>query len=433
MKETITIKNFGGLKNVTIPLNSINIFIGKQASGKSVTAKLIYFFRKVFEDIFNGLVEDKKRKEINEDITNRFKTYFPVESWSKNEFFIRYETGDEHRFAALAPINRFILGNISIKRSANNEIEINCFELINKISAVKKIIMENLQDEEVKKFIEISKDSPKNFAKKTFAKLVYEMAAITKPFGFQIFVPAGRSFFSNIQSSIFSILATGKSIDPFILEFGSIYERFKNSKDDNNLSKSRKYIQNSLSEVLDANFFSDKTGDYLIHKDKRKINLLFCSSGQQETLPLALILMKFVGKMSLLETANTTLYIEEPEAHLFPSAQKKMVEVIATAHNLSKENSQLVITTHSPYILMSFNNLLQAGQLQERGASKRKLFKIVPEFEILKPGELNAYAFQDGGVISLIDEETGLISADLLDQVSEEIAVQFDELLDIKS
>ncbi len=83
MKETITIKNFGGLKNVTIPLNSINIFIGKQASGKSVTAKLIYFFRKVFEDIFNGLVEDKKRKEINEDITNRFKTYFPVESWSK--------------------------------------------------------------------------------------------------------------------------------------------------------------------------------------------------------------------------------------------------------------------------------------------------------------------------------------------------------------
>ena len=91
----------------------------------------------------------------------------------------------------------------------------------------------------------------------------------------------------------------------------------------------------------------------------------------------------------------------------------------------------MVITTHSPYILTSFNNLLQAGQLLESGVNKKKLFKIVPEFEVLKPGELNAYAFEDGDVTSLIDEETGLISADLLDQVSEEIAVQFDELLDL--
>lgn len=92
---------------------------------------------------------------------------------------------------------------------------------------------------------------------------------------------------------------------------------------------------------------------------------------------------------------------------------------------------QFVITTHSPYILTAFNNLLQAGYLLEQGADKKKLFKIVPEFEVLKCGELNAYAFQDGGVVSLIDEETGLISADLLDQVSEEIAVQFDELLEL--
>ena len=50
---------------------------------------------------------------------------------------------------------------------------------------------------------------------------------------------------------------------------------------------------------------------------------------------------------------------------------------------------------------------------------------------MLKPGELNAYAFADGDVKSLIDEETGLISADMLDEVSEEIAVEFDKLLDL--
>jgi hypothetical protein len=105
--------------------------------------------------------------------------------------------------------------------------------------------------------------------------------------------------------------------------------------------------------------------------------------------------------------------------------------MIATAYNLSNGMSQMFITTHSPYILTSFNNLLQAGELLEKGVSKGKLFKIVPEFEVLKPRELNAYAFADGDVKSLIDEETGLISADLLDQVSEEIAIEFDELLSL--
>jgi hypothetical protein len=63
--------------------------------------------------------------------------------------------------------------------------------------------------------------------------------------------------------------------------------------------------------------------------------------------------------------------------------------------------------------------------------NKRKLSQIVPQTEMLKPNKLNAYAFQDGSVISLIDEETGLISADLLDEVSEEIAIEFDELLNL--
>ncbi len=430
MKETITIKNFGGLKDVTIPLNSINIFIGKQASGKSVTAKLIYFFRKVFEDIFDGLAEDKNHKEIDKEILEHFKIYFPVESWSKGNFFIKYETGDEYKVFKNEKKNLSNVGHISIERKTKDDIKVNYPKLINHISLSQKSISEYFQTEEGKKLVLTVKQQPK-----VLAKVLYQtgLNSMAKPFGLQIFVPAGRSFFSNIQSNVFSLIKGGNSIDPFLIEFGVTYENFKKFENNSEVEKSSKYIENFLLQVLDAKFLTDKTGDYLIHTDGRKINLLFCSSGQQEVLPLALILKNFVANLNSIETATNTLYIEEPEAHLFPSAQKKVVEMIATAHNLSKGKSQLVITTHSPYILTSFNNLLQAGQLLEKGVNERKLFKTVPEFEILKPGELNAYAFQDGGVMSLIDEETGLISADLLDQVSEEIAVQFDELLDIKS
>lgn len=430
MKETITIENFGGIKKAVIPLNSINIFIGKQASGKSVTAKLIYFFRKVFEDIFDGLIEDKKQKDIDKEISLRFKKYFSVDSWSKGRFSIQYDPG-EYLINRDEGQGHVRLENILIERKGKDDISINYSALFDLLSNILDYLKSQLDVDSSKNILQTF-----NNRQKDFFKFYYHGFGLTLiPFGLQTFVPAGRSFFSNIQSSIFSILATGNSIDPFLVEFGSTYERYKNYKLELIQDKSPKYVQdslqNSLSDILDGKFLSDNTGDYLVHKDGRKINLLFCSSGQQEALPLALILKNYVGIINFLQMFSNTLYIEEPEAHLFPSAQKKIVEMIATAHNLAKGKSQLIITTHSPYILTSFNNLLQAGQLLDKGMSKRKLFKIVPEFEILKPGELNAFAFQDGGVTSLIDEETGLISADLLDKVSEEIAVQFDELLEL--
>ena len=51
MKEKIEIKNFAGIGHWEIELNAINIWIGPQASGKSITAKLFYFFKSVFDTI----------------------------------------------------------------------------------------------------------------------------------------------------------------------------------------------------------------------------------------------------------------------------------------------------------------------------------------------------------------------------------------------
>ena len=63
MKEGITIVNFGGIKKATISLNSINIFIGKQASGKSITAKLLYYFKGIFNEILEGIKEENSKIE----------------------------------------------------------------------------------------------------------------------------------------------------------------------------------------------------------------------------------------------------------------------------------------------------------------------------------------------------------------------------------
>jgi hypothetical protein len=412
MKESISIKNFGGLKDVTIPLNSINIFIGKQASGKSVTAKLIYFFKKSFGDIFNGIRDGKNKTQIDKSLVEKFEEYFPSDCWLNEDFYIEYKVGDE---------------NISVKKESNKKPKIVYTSKIKNLFSISRKIVNPKPETQL-----LNTWGRVNFIEDKYFE------HLSKEFGQslanqQIFIPAGRSFFANLQSSIFSFLSTNKSIDPFLVEFGSFYEQTKFLFEGNmyQLIKNvpHDYIEDLIFEILGARYKREKSKDYLIHADKRKIDVSFSSSGQQETLPLVNILNAFThitfGKY------GTTIYIEEPEAHLFPSAQKKIIELISTVRHFSGQQFQSVITTHSPYILTSFNNLLEAGRLLEKGVDKKKLFKIVPEPEILKCGELNAYAFEDGGVKSLIDEETGLISAEMLDQVSEEIAVQFDELLDL--
>ena len=46
-EETLHIQNFAGITDATISLSRMNVFIGPQASGKSVCAKLIDFYGKI--------------------------------------------------------------------------------------------------------------------------------------------------------------------------------------------------------------------------------------------------------------------------------------------------------------------------------------------------------------------------------------------------
>ena len=92
---------------------------------------------------------------------------------------------------------------------------------------------------------------------------------------------------------------------------------------------------------------------------------------------------------------------------------------------------RLVVTTHSPYILTVFNNLVQAGlRYQESNAKgKERLSKIVPESRALFPGEVAAYALDAGEAKSIISPDTKLIDAYVIDAVSDELTKEFDSLL----
>lgn len=415
MKENLIIENFGGIDNINISINKINIFIGPQVTGKSICAKLLFFFKKFDTEFINAIENEISKMELDERLTSKFYEYFPIHTYPKKKFLLRYEINDYF---------------IEIKGNGEKEIELIYSEeyknIFNEFKQNYKKNKSNFAD--IDKF-ELYKSY--NEMKKKYLAMLKDKIGENAGFS-QLFIPAGRSFFANLQKSIFSILSNNKSIDPFIIEFGAFYEMIKDIYQIP-LGKARE--NNSiipdliLEKILSGKYYQEKGNDFLIHPDGRKINMAYSSSGQQETLPLILILKSFLNLKFIYNDA--TIYIEEPETHIFPNAQKLIVDLISYVFNKSK--FQFVITTHSPYILTSFNNLIQAGFIQSKMGNKKldNLYKIISKELILEPHSINAYSLNHENFCDLINPETGLILAENLDSVSNEISIEFDKLLEM--
>ena len=128
---------------------------------------------------------------------------------------------------------------------------------------------------------------------------------------------------------------------------------------------------------------------------------------------------------------RTDMYIEEPEAHIFPSTQKDFVYSLVSLLN-GKTRHSCVIATHSPYIMTSFNNLIQAGQIAKE--SDEKAQKVKERFttrQLLRYDDVAAFSMHDGQATSILDKEYGLISADALDAASQDISDDFNFLINI--
>jgi hypothetical protein len=123
------------------------------------------------------------------------------------------------------------------------------------------------------------------------------------------------------------------------------------------------------------------------------------------------------------------IFIEEPELSIFPSTQYGLMRLFAWLSGERRLEFPFAITTHSPYTLSSFNNLIYAGQLaSERPELKDEIARMVPERYWIENGSFRAYCIHDG-LLKPILSESGLIDGEYLDSVSETIGNEFDSLL----
>jgi predicted ATPase len=229
-----------------------------------------------------------------------------------------------------------------------------------------------------------------------------------------IYIPAERIFFSTISQSIFGLMSSNVSLPKWIIDFGAKFEQARNS------------IKRYAVDFLKASYEYDDSTDYVKLPNDIKIKLSQASSGLQSVIPLILVIQFNTNKKE-----RNFFVIEEPELNLYPSSQKDFLEFIIGRLNISGD--KLIITTHSPYLLTTIDNLVQAQNIASiNNFLSKEVNNLVPSSIWLKFENVSCYYFDKGGCKSTLDEETKSIGPSNIDDVSNKLSDTFEKLLDLK-
>ncbi len=137
----------------------------------------------------------------------------------------------------------------------------------------------------------------------------------------------------------------------------------------------------------------------------------------------------------LMTYQGAVFFIEEIEQNLFPESQARLLRHVvanikAANSKFSGNHSMVSMTTHSPYILSALNVLMAASEAYEIDADAT--IQIVPEKYLLPKDSISAYYLTtEGKAVNIIDSELYMVSGMNLDTVSQMVEDELDRLNDI--
>lgn len=403
-RENLQIKNFGPIRQADIEVRDITVFLGPQATGKSLAAQVLYFMRGIEEllipDSWGGgrIPGDGyiARQELAGKVSALLANWLGHGGISYKETFINWLITSERtsREDRLELSNQIGSGEQArVNQSLASRVEAG-FKLSNVI-------------------LPISEE--------------------------QVYLPAGRVLYSFIPPSLGMFLLSPRMrqdahwpgyINVFYQKLGSaLQELHQLSKKTNFAPIVDESLQDRIFQVMKGRLsFPDPDRISLSIKDRFAeeegfsrsfgLNPLKLASGQMEQWPFWTLVTA-----ALAEPGNTRIFFEEPEAHLHPTAQTSLVETIA---DLAHKNLRFVLTTHSPYVIYALNNFLMAQQVIDADAN---LPEKMLNATALRSDQVSAYRFtNEGNVESIVDPETGLIKTDELDDPAGRLNRTFSEL-----
>jgi len=372
-KELAHFKNFAKLKDTSVEFNDITVLAGKPGTGKSYVMKMMYAM---------GAATDRHRDAIKiysknyEPLIKQMKDFSNLSETKQSDLakmFQKVKRAKEELDSLGNPLEEN--QNKIIQNVYKNTIN-SIFTNMSQISSNFEIMYNNVNLKYIDTILKVNKNS--NYKKESTNLIFVET--------------------------------------PLILEFHKHMDRRE--------SKTPYHIE-SLLNILDEDYsFTDEEQDQLIKSFSQKANSIISgdlknkngsfvysrNNDKDYNIFNASSGIKSIGLLQYLVTnkalkKGSVLFWEEPEVHLHPEWQKKMVELFI---ELMQAGIKIVFSTHSPYMCEYLNALSKNRELTDRVS-----------FNLLQ---------EDNGVVQNVilkdSENWDLIQNELLDPL-EEIAWEY--------
>ncbi len=422
----IKVKYFGPIKegyaenNGWIDINKVTAFIGDQASGKSTLAKLV----SIFLWLEKSIVKQTLPVDIlNTDIFKRLCIQQEIHEYFLPDTFIAFKgivcefEYDEQQASFVGKYNKdeiskYIMPKIQYVSAARNLLTI-----------LYNIKTPNILDKEGN--LIDSSGIPY-----MVRDLNYEYIRGLQEFardGFELPINDTKVYFDNHNTFIktkdkrvsMSSAASGiQSITPLL-----VVSKYLSDEVNKDIFEKIQALESQLLKTIKHELLTES--QELHSKFKQIVSFgsgVLKNDGVESELRKRLL--KYVS-------SSFVNVVEEPEQNLFPVSQQSVINQLLEYNNTIADN-KLIITTHSPYVMTSINNLLLAGEKYRQSAENRnKVLERFTEKQLLNFGDVSAYALKDGNVVDILDYDYKMIIAENLDGISEKIASDYDYLLSL--
>ncbi len=431
--QKLTIHKLGPIEHCELECSQFMTFTGFQASGKSTIAKAIYYFRTIKEDIVNLA----KAKAL--DAT-------PI-SGSEGAYRFSYDKNIKHALENY--LREKFLRTFGSSWGMSNDMHMTyCFtetcsitiSLMDDIRyATPNYIWITLSDD-LKAFLWKNNNflsvTPLGIDEEKLKKFKSELYTIFDDFYSVVYIPAGRSLITLLSQQLGYIYATmddmqKRSLDSCTKDYlerilrlkpefseglqGLIASPAKKSAAPKQLTVQALDL---VKKILCGTYRYSNGEEQIILDDGKYVKINFSSSGQQECVWILNLLVYY-----LLQQNKILFIIEEPESHLFPESQKYITELISLVNNC---NHSILLTTHSPYVLGTLNNLLYAKTTPLE--NRINVNKIIPESLWLDYNKFNSWFVKNGSIENCMDSEIHMIQNERIDEISKVINDDFDKL-----
>ncbi|KAA6341227.1 hypothetical protein EZS27_010972 [termite gut metagenome] len=387
--QRILIKNFGPISNAEIEIKKTVVLIGDNAIGKSTIIKLISTFLWIEKALFRGT--ENKWFEKEKRLKNLLLPYHRIENFLKSDSVIEYY--------GQAYIIKYGDDKISIENQTDNSYQL---PQIMYVPAERNFLT----------YLRTTKDFKLEGALQDFEREHFNAA-------------------NNLKGTL------SLPISGFAIEYNKRHEMLyvKNNNHKIKITEAASGLQSSvplylvsdyLAKLVQNNGHDDAMTSGDIRKFQNEINDILNDknlSEKQKHIAISILSNKFNKKAFI-------NIVEEPEQNLFPVSQMEMTKSLVSICN-QNENNKLIISTHSPYVLATINNLILAKKTGKKYPNKVNL--KIEKHLWLNPDDVFAGVVREGTVEEIIDKELDMIKMEQIDSVSRLINSDFDFLYQLKT